>query len=62
MLIEPKTTPSGLVAKYLFGGAVGALVFVLTQTSLSFDIELLSLLVMNAAVLLLNKIPIKKGG
>ncbi|MFH0754035.1 MAG: RnfABCDGE type electron transport complex subunit D [Candidatus Omnitrophota bacterium] len=61
MIVEPKTTPAGGVPKYLFGGLLAGLIFALTQSSLACDIELLSLLIMNMAVPLLNKIVVKKG-
>lgn len=57
MLIEPKTTPIKPKGKFLFGIGAGALIFVLTQAGMRFDVELAGLLIMNMAVPLLNKIP-----
>ncbi|HTZ11296.1 MAG TPA: RnfABCDGE type electron transport complex subunit D [Candidatus Margulisiibacteriota bacterium] len=62
MLIEPKTTPIKPMGKYLFGAGAAALIFILTETGMKFDVELLSLLVMNATVPLLNKLSTRKGG
>lgn len=62
MLIEPKTTPTATIAKYIFGAVVAALIFVLTEVGGRFDVELASLLLMNSAVPLLNKIRPNKGG
>jgi len=61
MVIEPKTTPSGLGPKYAFGALLAALGFILTSSGLRVDVEIFSLLVMNAGVLLLNKLFIKRG-
>lgn len=60
MVIEPKTTPTRTPGKYLFGAVLVILIFILTQAGLKFDVELLSLLAMNAAVPLLNKLSPKK--
>jgi Na+-translocating ferredoxin:NAD+ oxidoreductase RnfD subunit len=60
MVIEPKTTPIKTAGKYLFGAGVAMLIFVLTQIGIGFDVELLSLLLMNAAVPLLNILTLKK--
>ncbi|HOY10243.1 MAG TPA: RnfABCDGE type electron transport complex subunit D, partial [Candidatus Omnitrophota bacterium] len=60
MVIEPRTGPAKPVGKYLFGGGAALLVFVLTQAGMRVDVELLSLLAMNAAVPLLNRLPFKK--
>lgn len=57
MLIEPRTTPIGRKGKIIFGIAVAALVFVLTLCGVTFDAELLSLLIFNLAVPALNKLP-----
>ncbi len=57
MVIEPKTSPLKPLGKYLFGAGVAALVFILTEAGVRFDAELLSLLVVNATVPLLNRIP-----
>ncbi|MFH0856053.1 MAG: RnfABCDGE type electron transport complex subunit D [Candidatus Omnitrophota bacterium] len=56
MVIEPKTTPVKQKAKFLFGALVSGLIFVLTNLGAGFDVELLSLLVLNMAVPLLNRI------
>jgi len=61
MVIEPMTTPLKSLAKYLFGAGTAALVFVFTEAGVRFDAELFSLLLMNIAVLMLNKIPLNKG-
>lgn len=60
MVIEPKTTPLRPPGKYLFGAGLAALIFILTEAGVRFDAELLSLLAANAAVPLLNRIPLKK--
>jgi len=57
MVIEPKTTPLNRIGKYIFGAGAAALIFILTQAGARFDVELFSLLAVNAAVPLLNKIP-----
>jgi Na+-translocating ferredoxin:NAD+ oxidoreductase RnfD subunit len=57
MMIEPRTTPAKPMIKLLFGAGVAGLTFVLTQSPGRFDTELLSLLIMNSAVLLLARIP-----
>lgn len=62
MVIEPKTTPFKSMAKYLFGAGTAALIFAFTEAGVRFDAELFSLLLMNVMVLLLNKIPLNKGG
>lgn len=62
MVIEPKTTPLTGPAKYLFGACLAAFIFILTGAGVRFDVELFSLLVMNAAVPILNKAFLKKGG
>ena len=56
MLIEPKSTPVKTAGKYLFGAGVAGIIFILTQFGVKFDAELCSLLVMNSAVPLLNKL------
>lgn len=56
MVIEPKTTPIKTVGKYLFGMATAALIFILTEIGAGFDVELFSLLAMNTAVPLLNRL------
>ena len=62
MVIEPKTGPVKEAGKYFFGAGIAALIFILTEIGVKFDAELLSLLALNAAVPLLNKISLKKGG
>ena len=56
MLIEPKTTPIRKAGKILFGGIVALVIFIFTEAGLGFDVELLSLLIGNAAVPLLNRL------
>lgn len=56
MIVEPRTTPVKRAAKYLFGAGVAGLIFVLTESGARFDVELFSLLAMNLAVPLLNRI------
>jgi Na+-translocating ferredoxin:NAD+ oxidoreductase RnfD subunit len=56
MIIEPKTTPLKPLGKYLFGAAVAVLIFILTGVGIGFDVELVSLLAINATVPLLNKL------
>jgi Na+-translocating ferredoxin:NAD+ oxidoreductase RnfD subunit len=62
MIIEPKTTPSDRIGKYVFGAALAGIIFILTEISVDLDVELFSLLVMNAAVPLWNKMSTKHGG
>jgi len=63
MVIEPKTTPIRMIPKLLFGAGVAALIFILTEAGARFDVELFSLLAMNATVPLLNKLSMgRKGG
>jgi Na+-translocating ferredoxin:NAD+ oxidoreductase RnfD subunit len=50
------------MGKYLFGAGVATLIFVLTEAGVRFDAELFSLLIMNAAVPLLNRLSPIKGG
>jgi len=57
MLIEPKTTPSKSYGKIIFGVGAAALIFILTDMGVKFDVELCSLLILNAFTPLLNKIP-----
>jgi len=61
MMIEPMTTPVSPLGKFVFGAGVAGIIFILTEAGAGFDVELFSLLVGNAAVLLLNKLPLKKG-
>ena len=60
MVIEPKTTPVKAIGKFSFGAALAALIFILTQYGVKFDVELFSLLMLNITVPLLNKMPQKK--
>ncbi|MBI4706435.1 MAG: RnfABCDGE type electron transport complex subunit D [Candidatus Omnitrophica bacterium] len=60
MVIEPKTTPVKSLEKYIFGAGLAVLIFVLTEAGARFDVELFSLLVMNASVPILNRIRLKR--
>ena len=60
MIIEPKTTPVKKLIKYLFGAGIAALIFILTEIGVSFDIELFSLLALNVSVPLFNKRALKR--
>lgn len=62
MVIEPKTTPLKTTGKYLFGAGTAALIFILTEAGVKFDVELFSLLAMNVTVPLLNRLSPIKGG
>ncbi len=57
MLIEPKTTPPTHWPKVVFGAGVALLVFFLTEWGFRYEPELFALLLLNALVPLLNKIP-----
>jgi Na+-translocating ferredoxin:NAD+ oxidoreductase RnfD subunit len=57
MLIEPKTTPATRWPKIVFGAGAALLVFLLTEWGFRYEPELFALLVLNALVPLLNKIP-----
>ncbi len=57
MLIEPKTTPATRWPKITFGAGAALLVFVLTERGFRYEPELFALLVLNALVPFLNKIP-----
>lgn len=57
MVVEPKTTPISGIGKYLFGAGTAGLIFFLIQTGARIDVELLSLLIMNIMVIMLNKLP-----
>jgi len=61
MLIEPKTTPVKPLGKIIFGAGVALLIFILTETGVKFDAEIISLLLLNLAVPALNKFPIYSG-
>jgi len=54
MLIEPKTSPPGQTGKFVFGAIVAVLIFVFNQTGIRVDAELLSLLIGNLTVPLLQ--------
>lgn len=55
MLIEPKTTPIKPLGKLIFGIGVATLIFILTESGVRLDNELLALLIFNLTVPLLNK-------
>lgn len=57
MLIEPKTTPPTRWPKVAFGAGVALLVFLLTEWGFRYEPELFALLVLNALVPFINKIP-----
>ena len=57
MLIEPKTTPSTRWPKVVFGAGVALLVFLLTEWGFPYEPELFALLILNAFVPFLSKIP-----
>ena len=57
MLIEPKTTPPTRWPKIAFGAGVALLVFLLTEWGFRYEPELFALLLLNALVPFLNKIP-----
>jgi len=61
MIIEPKTSPAKPRAQIIFGAGIAILIFLFTQLGARFDVELFSLLVLNMAVLGINKITAKKG-
>jgi len=61
MVIEPKTTPLKPAQKFIFGASVAGLIFVLTEIGARFDVELFSLLAMNAAAPLFKNLIVKKG-
>jgi len=61
MVIEPVTSPINRQAKYLFGAGIAVLIFILTEAGAAFDAELASLLVMDAAAPLLNRVSLRKG-
>lgn len=60
MLIEPKTTPSTRWPKVIFGAGTALLFFGLTEWGFRYEPELFSLLILNAFVPFLNKIPTLK--
>jgi Na+-translocating ferredoxin:NAD+ oxidoreductase RnfD subunit len=60
MLIEPKTSPAAAKDKYLFGAGAAFLIFLLTLAGARFDVELLSLLIMNVFSAYVH-IPQRKG-
>ena len=55
MVIEPKTAPIKSKAQIIFGAGIAILIFILTEFGAKFDVELFSLLVLNLAILLMNK-------
>ena len=57
MLIEPKTTPPTRWPKVAFGAGVALLVFLFTEWGFRYEPELFALLVVNALVPFINKIP-----
>ena len=61
MVIEPKTSPITQRGKLIFGAGIAALIFILTELGVKFDVELFSLLIFNMVVLILNKTWFKKG-
>ncbi|MCK9616129.1 MAG: RnfABCDGE type electron transport complex subunit D [Candidatus Omnitrophica bacterium] len=61
MVIEPLTTPTRPIGKFLFGALLALLIFILTEIGVKFDAELFSLLALNMAVPVLNKISHKGG-
>ncbi len=61
MVIEPKTSPVKPRSQLIFGSGIAVLIFLLTEIGVRFDAELCSLLVLNAAVLLFEKITQKKA-
>ena len=56
MAIEPKTTPAKPLAHAVFGAGLALLIFIFTARGVGFDVELCSLLVMNATVPFLSKL------
>jgi len=60
MLIEPKTTPSSRWPKAVFGAGAALLFFGLTEWGFRYESELSALLILNAFVPFLNKIPTLK--
>ena len=61
MIIEPKTSPVKPRGQIIFGAGIAILIFMLTEFGAKFDVELFSLLILNMAVLLINKITFKQG-
>ncbi len=55
MIIEPKTSPVKPRGQIIFGAGIAILIFLLTEFGAKFDVELFSLLILNMAVLLINK-------
>ena len=62
MIIEPKTSPVKPGGQLIFGAGIAVLIFMLTESGARFDVELFSLLVLNIAVLFINKVTLKTGG
>jgi len=61
MVIEPKTSPAKPRGQIIFGAGIAVLIFILTESGVGFDVELFSLLILNMAVLLINKVTPKRG-
>ncbi|MCM8824146.1 MAG: RnfABCDGE type electron transport complex subunit D, partial [Candidatus Omnitrophica bacterium] len=59
MVIEPKTSSIDIIGKYIFGIGLAIFIFVFTGLGARFDVELFSLLIMNASVPLLSRIVLK---
>jgi len=60
MVIEPRTSPVNKTGKFIFGAGIATLIFVLTQAGVKFEVELFSLLAMNAAFPLVDKLSPKQ--
>ena len=60
MVIEPKTSASKPLAQIFFGAGIAVLIFILTECGVNFDVELFSLLILNGAVLIFDKLTLKK--
>jgi Na+-translocating ferredoxin:NAD+ oxidoreductase RnfD subunit len=60
MIIEPKTSPVKPGEQMIFGAGIAVLIFILTELGARFDVELFSLLFLNAVVLFFNKATPKK--
>lgn len=56
MLIEPKTTPTRPLPKFIFGALTAVLIFIFSEIGVRFDAELATLLILNLTVPLLDKI------
>lgn len=62
MMIEPKTTPAKPIGRLIFGAGLALMIFIFTEIGARFDVELLSLLIMNITTPLLNKLNLGEGG